>query len=235
MLSQAEIEIAPGIYALPGLPAVRVGDSIIIADLHLGYEEALSRDGVYLPHVQLRNALRTIREIAAATPTAVRLIVAGDIKHTFNKLLRSEREEVSAFIREAQAHFKEVIVVRGNHDNFISPIVKAEGAEFIDEGADLGRGITVIHGHKKPGAGGDVFILGHEHPAIQIRVGGSRVKFPVFLKVPLESGGTAIVVPAMGTYQTGNVISTINSAYLSPLIRDEGIVRLAVPYMPSLP
>ena len=230
MLVKSEVEIAPNVYALPGLPAARIGDYIVVADLHLGYEEALSRDGVYLPRVQLRNAIRTIREIASASPESRKLLIAGDIKHVFNKILRSEKEEVSEFIRESQELYKEVIVIRGNHDNFVSTIVKSEGAEFLEDGIEVG-GVSIIHGHKKPRDTSGVIVLGHEHPSIQVRVGGSRVKFPVFLRVPLESGGTAVVIPAMGTYQTGNVISTVKTAYLSPIIREEGIVDLAVPYI----
>ncbi len=230
MLANSEVEIAPRIHALPGLPAARIQDYIIVADLHLGYEEALSRDGVYLPRVQLRNAIKTLREIANTSPSTRKLVIAGDIKHAFNKLLRSEREEVSTFIREALTLYKEVIVIRGNHDNFISPIIKSEGAEFIEDGIEV-HGINVIHGHKKPKDTSGVTVLGHEHPSIQVRVGGSRVKFPVFLRVPLDSGGMAVIIPAMGTYQTGNIISSVREAYLSPLIREQGLVDLAVPYI----
>lgn len=231
MLANAEIEVVPGVYAIPGLPAVRVGSGyVVVADLHLGYEEALAKDGVYLPRVQLRNAVRTLRSIADASSSAHKLIIAGDVKHVFNKLLRSEREEVSRFLNEAQSLFKEVIVIRGNHDNYIPPIVKAEGVEFLEDDIVIDD-IIIIHGHKKPRVRGETVILGHEHPSIQVRVGGSRVKFPVILKVPLESGGNAVVLPAMGTYQTGNVVSTVRSSYLSPLIREEGIVEHAIPYI----
>ncbi len=223
------VEIVEGVEAIEGLPAVKVEGYVVIADLHLGYEEAMAREGVFLPRVQLRNALVVLRRLSRVK--ARRLIVAGDIKHAFDKLLKSERAETRRFLEEALTVFSEVLVLRGNHDNYISGVVKETGADFIEEPYIKIGDIHVTHGHKDPGEYGRVIILGHEHPAIQVRVAGSRVKFPVFLKVPLEGGSTAIVLPATGTYQTGNIVGAQRSLYLSPIIKHRGLVEEALPYI----
>ena len=212
------------------MPAVYIDKGyLVVADLHLGYEEAMSRDGVYLPRVQLQNALKLLRRLSELG--VPRLVIAGDIKHAFDRLLKSERLEVSRFLSEATSVFREVIVLRGNHDNYVSGVVRDSGAEFVDaDMLDIG-GITVAHGHKMLKDRGDIVVMGHEHPAVQVRVGGSRVKFPVILKVPLEGGGVVVVAPPAGTYQTGNVVTTSRESYLSPLIREEGLVEAAIPYI----
>ncbi len=226
----AAVEYA-GVQLEQGLPAVYIprANAVVIADVHLGYEEEMASTGVFLPRVQLRKALSIIESLAVRHPGA-RLVVAGDLKQSFSRLLRQERLEVPRFIKAAlDAGFREVVVVRGNHDNFVSHIVKSAGGEFVEDYLDLGGGIVVAHGHKKIDADFQVLVMGHEHPAIQVSMAGGRAKFPVFLAVPLERGSIALVLPPTGAYQVGNVVSTIRENYLSPIIKEEGLVEEAIP------
>ncbi len=220
-----------GVMLEEGLPAVYVehANTVVIADVHLGYEEEMASTGVYLPRIQLRHAEKLIDSLATRHPGAT-LVVAGDLKQSFSKLLRQERVEVSRFIDYAlQAGFKKVIVVRGNHDNFVSHIVRDRGGEWVEDLLDLGHGIIVAHGHKRVEADYELLIMGHEHPAVQVTMAGGRTKFPVFLAVPLESERTALVLPPTGAYQVGNVVTTFRENYLSPIIREEGIIEESVP------
>jgi putative SbcD/Mre11-related phosphoesterase len=147
----------------------------------------------------------------------------------FEKLTRQEKLEVPKFVREAfEAGFKEVIVVRGNHDNYVSGVLKSVGAEFVEERLDLGSGVTVTHGHKSV-EGFDLAILGHEHPAINVSIGGSKIKLPVYLSMPLSDGSRVIVLPPTGAYQAGNDVTLYRENYLSPIIRERGVIGDAVP------
>ncbi len=224
------IEVVEGVVLLEGVPAVylRKHDAIVIADLHLGYEEAMARQGVFLPRLQLRR-VRSVLEKARKHSGAETLIVAGDIKHEFGKLLRMEKLETAKFIRDSfRLGFKRIIVVRGNHDNYIGPIVKDLGGEFLEE-LELDD-ILVTHGHRRADIREyRVIIMGHEHPSLQVNIGGVKTKFPVLLKVPLDSGASAIVLPAAGSYQVGNNITGDPRLYLSPIIREHGLVENAIP------
>lgn len=220
-----------GVVLEEGLPAVYVehADAVVIADVHLGYEEEMAGVGVFLPRAQLRRALELLESLATRHRGA-RLVIAGDLKHSFSRLLRQERLEVPRLLQRAQElGFREVIVVRGNHDNFVSHIVKAAGAEFLEDHLDLGKGVVVAHGHRDPQTSYELLLMGHEHPAIQVSMAGGRAKFPVFLAVPLEDGSEALVLPPAGAYQVGNVVSTIRENYLSPIIKEKGVVEEAVP------
>jgi len=219
-----------GVQLVDGLPAVYVerANTIVVADIHLGYEEAMTEEGVYLPRVQLRRAMSLLESLASRYPGA-RLVIAGDLKHHFSRLLRQERIEIAKLVLKARdLGFRETVLVRGNHDNYAVIVLKGLGVDIVDE-LDLGGGVLVFHGHKKPDQDYELGIMGHEHPALQVSVGGGRTKFPVFLSVPLEGGGSLLVLPPAGAYQVGNVVTARRSSYLSPIIREKGLVEEAVP------
>ncbi|MCY0883855.1 MAG: phosphoesterase, partial [Acidianus infernus] len=44
-------------------------------------------------------------------------------------------------------------------------------------------------------------------------------------------GSKALILPAIGSYQAGNDISLIHNNYMSPLIRNYGILEEAKPYV----
>jgi putative SbcD/Mre11-related phosphoesterase len=219
------------IYIIEGVPALYVEelDAIVLADIHLGYEEAMAKQGVYLPRMQLNHKIDVVRRARDSVDASV-LVIDGDLKHEFSRLLRQEKLETAQFLTRAfQLGFKRIIVVRGNHDNYIKNLVTDLGGEFVED-LEL-NDILITHGHKnleEPGRYNYV-IIGHEHPALQVNVGGAKTKFPVFLLAPLKEGGRLIVLPAAGKYQLGNNISLDKSAYLSPITREHAMIEEAVP------
>ncbi|NOZ31146.1 MAG: metallophosphoesterase [Crenarchaeota archaeon] len=220
-----------GLLLVKGIPAVYVShaNAFILADLHLGFEEVMADTGVFLPRIQLKTILKTIRELSMIKPSS-RIVIAGDVKHCFQKLRRQERIELAKLVRELQRlNFKEILIVRGNHDNYAKTVLSPLGIELIEDSLDLGKGIVVAHGHKNVEEDYEYLIMGHEHPALKISVGGGRAKFPVFLIMPLENGSDALILPPAGPYQVGNIISTERRDYLSPIIQEIGIPEEALP------
>ncbi|MEN2999862.1 MAG: metallophosphoesterase [Acidilobaceae archaeon] len=205
-------------------------DALIVADIHFGYEEALASQGVFVYGSQFRKVLGAVREASAATG-ARKLIIGGDIKHVFERLTRQERREVKEFLsRLGEMGLKEVVMVRGNHDNYVSPLLRDHGVTLVEEVLDLGE-FSITHGHLEPELKGDYVIMGHEHPAIQISVGAYREKFKALLVMPTERGKTLFVLPALGEYQFGNAAGLERESYLSPIIRSSGIPRKALPVL----
>lgn len=220
-----------GILLVRGLPAAYVehADSFILADLHLGFEEVMANTGVFLPRIQFKTIVSIVRTLSDMKPSS-RIVFAGDVKHCFQKLRRQERIELAKLVREVQKlGFKDVVFVRGNHDNYAKTVLSPLGVEIIEDYLDLGKGIIVAHGHKNLKADYDYIIMGHEHPAINVSVGGGRAKFPVFLMMPLQNGGNALILPPAGAYQVGNIITTNRKEYLSPIIQEHGIPEEALP------
>ncbi|MEM1927328.1 MAG: metallophosphoesterase [Acidilobaceae archaeon] len=204
-------------------------NAVVVSDIHLGFESAMADLGVFPPRRQLRRALESLSRIRATTG-ASKLIVGGDLKHVFEKLTRQEREEVTRFVERAyELGFKEVLVVRGNHDNYVSGLLKKLGAIWIEGYLELEKSVVITHGHEVHEVNADLVIIGHEHPALEISVGGFRERLPVFLVAPRASSGYFIVLPAMGEYQSGNVVTLDKTRYLSPWVREEALIEEAVP------
>ncbi len=220
-----------GVLLVRGVPAVYIehDDSFVISDIHLGYEEVMAGTGVYLPRLQLRKTIGLLERLATLKPGS-RLVINGDLKHCFQKLTRQERIEIAKLVRKAlELGFREVIVVRGNHDNYAKAVLAPLGIEMLEEAYDAGKGVLVAHGHKKIEEDFELLVMGHEHPALQVSVGGGRAKFPLFLEMPLENGSHVLILPPAGVYQVGNIVSTDRSGYLSPIIRESGIPEEALP------
>lgn len=231
------MELAPGVEVVASLPAIyvrRIG-AVVIADTHLGFEEEAARQGFFVPRIQLARTLEVLGRALDETG-ADRVIFAGDVKHCFSRLLRSEREEVhrvlSYLVKERGV---EVTIVRGNHDNYLPIVAKDYGIELVNEYYE--KGVLVIHGHRKPGtdyAGKvDVVIMGHEHPSLRLRDKlGYVAKLPAFLVAPYEKlRATLIVLPAVGQYQTGTTVSLNPDTYLSPILREDIDLAKIKPYI----
>jgi len=226
------VELVEGVKAVGDLPAVLIEgfDAVVIADLHLGFEEEMATKGVYLPRMQLKRALQVVEKLKNATGAST-LVVAGDLKHKFEELGRREAKDLREFVSQVSKLFRRVIVVRGNHDTFIRGVASRYGFEVYDK-LILGDAL-IIHGHEPldPWDRERVVVMGHEHPSIGLRDQiGSVGKVPVFLVTPLKRGSTAVVLPAVGAYQTGTTITLARDLYLSPVIRAEGLLEESKPY-----
>ncbi|MGC9012181.1 MAG: metallophosphoesterase [Thermogladius sp.] len=230
-------KLVDGLYIYPGLPFAYLSelDALVMSDLHLGFEEAAAKGleyslrgrsgyaGVFLPRIQFR---RTVEMLARAFKIRRpgRVIINGDLKHAFDRLLRQEKEEVSRlidFIREGGVD--EVTVVRGNHDNFVKRVLEEKDVLIVDS-IETSSGFLITHGHLDvdPSRYSHV-VIGHEHPSIRC-FGG---KMPVFLRMPLTGGGELVVLPATGPYHPGTTFSLSREDYLSPLIRKYGVLEEA--------
>jgi len=228
-------EIISGVYVVAGFPAIylRHWDSLIIADLHLGFEESIASKGFYVPYVQLNKIIEKLKQVLALVKPS-RVIINGDIKHEFGRLLRQEREEVIKlveFLRSNKIHY--ITVVRGNHDNFISYILEKLGVGFVD--VLTLNSIVLTHGHLdlEPNLlKGELIIIGHEHPAVILRDElGTAHKFSCLAIGELNTGQKVLIMPSLSIYAAGNVLTPNRESYLSPLIRKHCVVEKLKPYI----
>ncbi|ASJ10090.1 metallophosphoesterase [Thermococcus sp. P6] len=183
--------------------ALKLGSYLIVADLHLGYEVSMAREGFYLPRVFHEVVGKLKGLLKREKPKG--LIVNGDLKHSFVPEWR-ERKELKAFVDEISPMVEEIILVRGNHDVGILWL-RELGVEIVDE-LEIG-GWKLVHGHKL--LEDERFIIGHEHPAVRLRDEvGALVKVPVFLV-----GESLVVLPAFSPWAYGNdVLREIVSPFL---------------------
>lgn len=232
MLRPVSRELA-GIKLVVGTPFLYIEESasLVMSDLHLGFEEAASMGlhyslrktsgfyAVFLPRIQLKRVIELLGGVLGKL-VVKRVVVNGDLKHAFDRLLKQEREEVVRLVNYLrEMGVDEVMVVRGNHDNFIKPVLRKLRVEFINSlvTTSSGKRVLVTHGHEDVDYGEyDVVVIGHEHPSIRCF---DVYRFPCILKIPLENNKTLIVMPATGPYHPGVTVTPNPVDYLSPLIR----------------
>ncbi len=210
-----------------------VNDILVVADLHLGYEDALRERGVELPYEQYPWIKKEIlRYLDEYNPEIV--VLNGDIKHEFGGALSQEWREVLDLLRTLKSRGIKIEVVRGNHDNYLIPILLREGIEIKDPYLVI-DGIMFFHGHKDLLAvpeGVELIVMGHEHPAIALRddLGGSH-RFKAFLEGKYLDI-RLLVIPALSPLAPGtDIIKVGKESLLSPLLRraelDEFTVYIA--------
>lgn len=195
------------IEMLDGLPVlfIRPLSALVCTDLHLGYEGVMADNGTFLPKINLKNAKLILSKAAKETLPEC-LIVDGDIKNEFSKVHAEEFNEFGEFMRfvKEDLGIDRVILVKGNHDNFIDRLKSALGFEVYTQEALLGD-FLFFHGEELPKEkGGKVLVMGHVHPAISIYNSlGLREKVRCFLYGKMKDRREIVVLPAMNYFAEG--------------------------------
>ncbi|MFO7791783.1 MAG: metallophosphoesterase [Candidatus Saliniplasma sp.] len=178
---------------------------VILADLHLGLEASLKEDGISLPRFQKDEILDRLSTILDKyNPETV--IVNGDFKHEFGKNRREEFYEVMDVIDFIKDQV-ELIIIRGNHDNFLKTITEKKRIVFYEKYIELDN-ITITHGHEDfPDF--DFLIMGHEHPSIKIRDDmGAFIKIPCYL---FHKTKKILILPAFSPLSEGRDMISADS------------------------
>ncbi len=229
-----EIEIFKGIETINGFPAIFIKNlnSIAIADLHLGYELALAEQGVFVPQTQLKEIIEDLEKIFRIKK-AKSLIIVGDVKHEFGEASKQELKEVKELVNFLRKKVEKIILIRGNHDNFLLTICSHLGIELYDP-FYLERKICFIHGHKKidlPFRKFDTLIIAHEHPSLLLSSGFDRIKVPCLLYGKYKKKNF-ICLPAISPWAKGVVVNKCSKdELLSPILREgdfENLVPIAI-------
>ncbi|MDI6643783.1 MAG: metallophosphoesterase [Methanobacteriaceae archaeon] len=209
--------------------ALLIEDNLIISDLHLGYEQALNSEGLMIPKFQYEKIITRLEEIfnQIDLQNVKTIIINGDLKHEFAKISKQEWREVINFLKFLKKNFEEIILIKGNHDNFTRYI--AEKCELeIYETYSIGD-YLLMHGHKLPSnlekLDDSIIIIGHEHPCIGLRSGERVEKIKCFLKGKWK-GIELIVMPSFNFITEGSDI--LNEKLLSPFLDSNSIQEFEV-------
>jgi len=185
-------------------PAVLLGKTLIIADLHIGIEREYWRAGIRASGLSRRVRERVEDLLERVKPK--RIIVAGDLKHNIPDFTAREAEEVK-HIAEVLSSQGELLVVKGNHDGDIERIIPwitiyPGSGIMIDD-------VYILHGHARPSD--DIFdakaiVMGHIHPALRLehKFGGQIEKVFLFAR---WNGIPVVVLPAFSPLITGVDVS----------------------------
>lgn len=197
--------------------ALKIDDTLIISDLHFGYESSLNNQGLMIPQYQFDKVIDSLDAIQQRA-NADKIILNGDIKHNFGNISKQEWKEVLSFIDYLSDIFVDIRVIKGNHDTFTQYILNKRDLVMEDE-VILGE-YFITHGDKIPESIADdveTIVIGHEHPCIGIRNQERVEKVKTFLKGSWREYNL-IVTPSFTPISYGSDV--LHEKTISPFIRD---------------
>lgn len=181
---------------------------LVIGDVHIGYEEALNKQGILIPRFQFKDTINRL-EKAIKNKRFNSIILLGDVKHEFGTISETEWRNTLQFLDTLSSYTKKIILIKGNHDKILEPIADKRNLE-VKNNVKL-KDIFLLHGHIIPEENKDfkdskIIIIGHEHPAISITDKLKTEIYKCFIKGKYKSK-VLIVVPSFNLVTEGTDIS----------------------------
>ena len=200
--------------------ALRVKNYLIIGDLHLGYEEAMNKQGVLIPRFQFKDTCERINKIVKKLDGKVNnIILNGDIKHEFGRILETEWRDVRNLVTFLRTKFENIILIKGNHDKLTEIIAEKENLEVYDH-YQIDK-TTILHGDYIPPVtfkDVDNIIIGHEHIAVSLRESSASEKFKAFIMGKYQRKNL-IAMPSFNTVTIGTDVT--KERLLSPFLQHD--------------
>jgi len=153
---------------LPDKPALILENgqkSLIITDLHIGFESNLTSNEIFVGKNTATN--ETILEISnmidSVKPDS--LILLGDVKSSIKSISKNEWNDIPLFLNKMKDKV-DIILVPGNHDSNIEKLIPKE-INLVNSTGVVIENVLLTHGHTLPSenfAHVDKIIMGHIHP-----------------------------------------------------------------------
>lgn len=193
-------------------------EALVAADLHLGKTDASAVDAPLEEGPAIVDRLSGL--MARFEPATV--VLGGDVLHSFDAVPRSARRALTALAERASAAGASLVVCEGNHDVQLAPLTDADPTPSHE----LADGTVVCHGHRRPTATGRRYVIGHDHPVIEIQ--GRRR--PCALYGPdADSGADVLALPAFNPAVRGTAVNRwAPGDPLSPFLADVSAFRPVV-------
>jgi len=167
---------------IPGYPALMIEGtkkSLVITDLHLGFESNLSLNNIFLgKNKTVIEITKEIEEIIKKTKPDS-LILLGDVKSGIKSITKTEWETVPIFFERINKLI-DTILVPGNHDANIEKLIP-NGITLASSKGIIIDDILLTHGHTMPSENFsqvNTIVMGHVHPVFfqeESLINGERV------------------------------------------------------------
>lgn len=144
---------------------------LVAADLHLGMEYELAKQGINIPYQWNRMLEQLMNLLEEYKPD--RLLLLGDVKHGVPATSFQERREIPHFFNTLLEAVPYIDVTRGNHDANIQNILPKGVKLHSSKGVILGTEFKVaaLHGHAWPHPDvmeADCILMAHNHPTVML-------------------------------------------------------------------
>ncbi|KTG09772.1 metallophosphoesterase [Haloprofundus marisrubri] len=209
-------------------------ETLVVSDLHIGRDEASDVEFPLGERADLRERLTALLD--RFSPAEV--VFAGDVLHSFGRASVATRETLGELTDVCRKRGVRPVLVVGNHDTMLSSVWDGPlydeyrpgggNGEGGGGGGDDGNGgptadVLVCHGHEEPDGDADCYVVGHDHPTIDIE--GRRR--PCFLYGPeTYRVSDVLMLPAFSRLAPGVEINRMYTRdFQSPLVTDADALR----------
>lgn len=193
-------------------------DALVVADLHLGRDAASAVEFPLGERTAIRN--RLVAAIERFAPDTVAF--AGDVCHRFDGPSPDVVATLRGLISVCRDAGARPIVVAGNHD----PGLADAWAGRVHDRYRLADDTLVAHGHEAVAADAPLYVIGHDHPTIEIE---GRRRPCLLYGSGAHRGGDLLVLPAFTPLAPGTTVNGMGGAdFDSPLVTDADALRPVV-------
>ncbi len=165
--------------------------TLLVADLHLGKEEALLDRGMPMPDGVLEETLARLEAILRSTGAA-RLVVLGDLVHAPRGLSDAVVDAVARWRGRFDGALE---LVPGNHDELVARLPSSWRVARL---ADAVLDEPFVHLHESRPHPAGYALGGHLHPMVRLAGRVDRVELPCFV-----IGRRRAVLPAFTRFSRG--------------------------------
>jgi putative SbcD/Mre11-related phosphoesterase len=156
---------------------------LIVADLHIGWEVALTEKGIHVPS-QMPKLLEKLTQVIEQTKPSS-LLLLGDVKHTIAKAATEEWRDIPDFFETLTKKISNIQIILGNHDGNLEPLLPETTEILPATGIAIGN-VGFFHGHTWPAIEllqCQTLVMGHVHPVVMFQDPlGFRISRQVWVK-----------------------------------------------------
>lgn len=188
---------------------IYVDGVLVVSDLHVGRGAA---SNVELPVGEGEEMVERFDALCAEfNPEEV--VIAGDLLHSFDSVPGPVSTTLAGLTEAARSVGARIIVTPGNHDTLLDAVWSGPTEQEYRIGETV-----VCHGHVEPERDAERYIIGHDHPTIEIE--GARR--PCFLSgEDVYRGADLIMLPSFNRLVRGVRINEMSAAdFMSPFVTD---------------
>ena len=224
---------------IPGYPALMIENdkkSLVITDLHLGFENTLSSNNVFLGKNKTVTEITKEIEVIIDKTKPDSLVLLGDVKSGINSITKTEWETVPVFF-ESITKLIDTVLVPGNHDANIEKLIPNEITLAGSKGIIIDD-VLLTHGHTMPTENFsqiNTIVMGHIHPVFfqkESLINGERVWVSIISdkqKIFHSKSGELelIILPSFNKY----FYATQKKFYkksISPIIEKIGVMQAKI-------
>jgi putative SbcD/Mre11-related phosphoesterase len=151
--------------------AVIYENTLIVADLHLGYLNRCTQSASTNEIHKIEHRLESLVE----SYDIETIVLAGDVFDEFSEPIRTAKKSLQNLRIMMEEKGGQMIVTPGNHDS--DSLSWSHLCSSATEEYQVTDDIVVLHGHEPPSKNAQLYICGHLHPTLKIQ----QNKWPCYL------------------------------------------------------